>query len=359
MGGKSQPDYSGAAIAQGEANRDVVRDQTFANRPTQYTPWGYTQWTPEQVIDPATGEATTGWTQTTGLTPELQDILNKQIAIQSGRSDVAGNLTGRMMDEFGQPMDWGELQPMGDVPLNQYTMAEPLQRSLDYSGVSEIADPYETRQAAEDAVYNQAMSRIQPAQEAATAALDLRLRNQGLSPNDAAYQAQMSGLMQQQTDQTNQALWSANQAGREEAGQMFGQQLSRRQQGVGEQNTQGQFFNQAAQTAFGQALGANAQNYGQQLQSANYANQLRQQQMAEAMQQRGFSLNEINALLSGQQVGMPQMPNFSNATAAQAAPIYQGAVDQGNYQAATSPWNALAGIGGAALGGWASTGFEL
>ena len=32
------------------------------------------------------------------------------------------------------------------------------------------------------------------------------------------------------------------------------------------------------------------------------------------MQQRGFSLNEINAILSGQQVSMPSMPGFQNAT---------------------------------------------
>ena len=46
------------------------------------------------------------------------------------------------------------------------------------------------------------------------------------------------------------------------------------------------------------------------MQAANYANALRQQQIGEAMGRRGQSLNEINALLSGQQVGMPQMPTF-------------------------------------------------
>jgi SOS response regulatory protein OraA/RecX len=35
--------------------------------------------------------------------------------------------------------------------------------------------------------------------------------------------------------------------------------------------------------------------------SANYQNQLRQQQIAEDMQRRGYSLNEINAILTGQQ----------------------------------------------------------
>jgi len=351
MGGKSSsPDYSGAAVAQGEANRDVVRDQTFANRPTQNTPWGQTSWESAAGIDPSTGERVTEWTQNTTLDPRLQEILNKQIAIQGGRSDIAGQLTGRLGSEFGTAMDWSNFSPMGSVPGAQLTTPENIQQGLDFSGVSNIADPYETRQRAEDAMYNQAMSRLQPQFEAEQSALDVRLRNQGLKPGDAAYDAQMSGAQQRQTDATNQALWSSVGEGRAESGQMFGQQLQRRQQGVGEQSMMGDFANRSAGQMFNQALGANAQNYGQMMQGSQYANQIRQQQIAEAMQQRGQSLNEINALLSGQQVGMPQMPNFQAASAAQAAPIYQGAVDQGNYNAQMSPWNAILGLGGSALG---------
>jgi hypothetical protein len=110
--------------------------------------------------------------------------------------------------------------------------------------------------------------------------------------------------------------------------------MGMRQQGVGEANNQ-----------FQQALGSNAQNFGQNVTSANYANAIRQQQLTEAMQQRGFSLNEINALLSGQQVNSPQMPNFNTAAAAQPAPIYQAGVDNAN--AAQAKQQGLnAGVGG-------------
>ncbi len=74
-----------------------------------------------------------------------------------------------------------------------------------------------------------------------------------------------------------------------------------------------------AESVFGQRLSANAQNYGQAMGNSAYANQIRQQQLTEAMTQRGFSLNEINALMSGDQVGLPQMPNFAEASAAQPA----------------------------------------
>ena len=47
--------------------------------------------------------------------------------------------------------------------------------------------------------------------------------------------------------------------------------------------------------------------------AANYANNLRQMQIAEMLQQRQTPLNELNALLTGQQVSQPQMPGFQSA----------------------------------------------
>ena len=296
----------------------------YANRPTQYTPWGYTDWQSNEIIDPVTGTATTGWTQTQGLTPELQDILNKQIAIQGGRSDVAGMLTGRMGNEFGSEMDWRGLNPMGQVPTAQYTLPE-----------GGIDDPYGTRQRAEDSVYSQAQSRIAPQQESLRQGLEIKMRNQGLRPEDAAWQSQIKGQGNQFNDQNNQALWSANQAGLAESGQMYGQQMGMNQ------------------NAYNQALGANQQNYAQSMGNSAYANQIRQQQLTEAITKRGFSLNEINALLSGQQVGMPSMPNFSQGESAQPAPIMQGAAQDASSANAANPMNALIGaagtVGGAAL----------
>jgi DNA-binding transcriptional MerR regulator len=56
---------------------------------------------------------------------------------------------------------------------------------------------------------------------------------------------------------------------------------------------------------------------GMDISAGGYNTQLRQQQMAEEMQKRGFSLNEINAIITGQQVGMPSMPGFQNAQRAE------------------------------------------
>jgi hypothetical protein len=322
MGGKNDgPDYGQLATQQGQADKEVNRDQTYANRPSQYTPWGYTNWTNESVIDPSTGQPTTKWTQTQGLTPELQNIYNKQVVIQGGRTDVAGALTNRMKEEFGTPMDWRGLSPMGAVPTSQFTIPEP-----------DIGDPNAFRQKSQDAMYNMAKSRLDPQFQGKRAELETKLRNQGIGPEDAAYKAQMAALGNQETDAYNQANWSSVGAGRDESNAMYSQMMGRNQ------NT------------FNQANTANQANFGQAMQSSQYANQIRQQQLTEAMQKRGFSLNEINGLLSGQQVNAPQMPNFAQATQAQSAPIYQAGVDQGNANAAANPMNGLMGLAGT-LGG--------
>lgn len=313
MGKSSGPDYRDLAVQQGEANAAVVRDQTYANRPTQFTPWGYTAWDSEQVTDPGSGELTTGWSQTQGLTPELQEILNKQIAIQGGRTDIAGGLTQRLSNEFGTPMNWDGLSPLAETPNAQNTLPES------YENVPGIGDPTALRGRAEDAVYNKMRSRLDPQYESKRNALEIKMRNQGLGPEDEAWIAQMEGLGQQETDAYGQASYDSIRAGLGEQSQLFNQDMGIRKQGVGEANDQ-----------FSQALGSNAQNFGQTLSSANYANQIRQQQLVEEMKKRGASLNEINALLSGQQVNTPTMPSFTTASSATPAPIYQGGVDQGN-----------------------------
>jgi hypothetical protein len=78
---------------------------------------------------------------------------------------------------------------------------------------------------------------------------------------------------------------------------------------------------------------------------------MRQQQLAEEMQRRGFSLNEINAIISGQQVGMPQFSGYNQAGAAQ--PVdYMGAAHaqygaaQDAYQNKQAGMNALLGAAG-------------
>ena len=331
MGGKAPdaPDYTAAAEAQGASSREAIRDQTYANRPDQTTPWGYTNWTSENV------DGTERWTQNTGLRSDLSDILDREIGLQGDRTELASGLTGRMRSEFGQPIDYGGLTPMGERPYEQFTSSEDVQRHL--SG-----DPTAMRGRAEDAVYGKAQSRLAPRFDSQRQAMEVKLRNQGLGPEDAAYKAQMSGIDQQETDAYNQAQYSAIDAGKGEQQQAW-QQIQ----------DQGSFFNRSGDQAFGQNLAANAQNYQQAMSGSAYANQLRQQQIAEAQSLRGQSLNEINALMHGQQVSMPNMPSFTGASAAQPTNYLGAAQSQG--QSSLDAFNAQQG----ANQGWLSAAGSL
>jgi len=338
MGGKSQPDMSQAAVQQGEINKEAVEAQTYANRPDQYTPWGYTKWT-----DTTDDAGNIRWSQTQGLTPELQRALNQQIAQQGARSELAYGLTQRMGDEFGSPMNYGGLNPYAKGPEQQYTAPESMQRSMNFNDIPGVGDPTALRGRAEDAVYNKGASRLSPRFAEQRRAMEVKMRNQGLGPEDAAWKAQMATIGQQETDAFGQLQSDAITHGLGEQSQLWNQGMGARQQAVGERQSSSAFRNQAANQAFNQMLAANQQNFGQGMQSANYANQLRQSQLAEMMQRRGQSLNEINAMMSGQQVQNPQMPSFSQAGQAQPAPIYTAAADQASINNANNPWNALIG----------------
>jgi hypothetical protein len=126
-------------------------------------------------------------------------------------------------------------------------------------------------------------------------------------------QAQLNNATQQQA--FNQNL-SANQFQNQALGQASALDIARMQAG-----------NQAAQQQFGMGL-----------QAANFQNQLRQQAIAEQAQRRGMSLNEMNALLSGQQVSMPTFPGFNTAGRAE-TPNILGATQMG-YDAALGAVNA-------------------
>lgn len=267
------PDYRAAAQETAAGNLEMLNMQTRANRPDQYTPWGSSTWeehggTPG-TWNPRTGrmEGGTegGWTQTMTLSPEEQRSLDAQRGITTGRSELAAGMFDRVEDEFGGFMDWDQFGPQSDqLERGQYYADE-----------------------AGDALYNRATSRLDPRWEQKNEALESKLRNQGLRPGDEAYDRAIQEQGFQETDAYNQAQWQATAGAGAEGGRF-------------------------------QGMDQNAINTNQTL---------RQQQIAEEMQQRGFTLNEINAILTGQQIGMPSMPGFNTAGVVQGADMTGAAQD--------------------------------
>jgi len=315
------PDYEAAAREQAQSSREVTEQQTWANRPDQQTPWGSQTWASAPQWDPSTQQWLNRWTQTTQLVPEAQAALDSQLRLQRDRSQLGESLTGRMQNEYGSAMDWDSFrQPGGAVAPGNLT-PEQLQRSLSTEGLPQL-DPAQRYYAdANDAIYNQWAERALPEQERQTEAARTRLYNMGLREGDEAFDREMENLGEQHSDALRQAQYQATIGAGQEAQRYLGMDASTRGQLFGERGTQGQFANQAAREQFGMEAQAGGQNFGQQMQASQYETQLRQQEIAEAMQRRGFSLNEINALLYGQQVAMPSMPGFNTA---QRAEGYQG-----------------------------------
>jgi|ERR1044072_635799 DNA-binding transcriptional MerR regulator len=280
------PDYTGAAEAQAASSREVTEQQTWANRPNQITPFGTQSWQSTPTVDPTTGQTLNRWTQTTTLDPDAQAALDAQQRLQAQRSGLAGSMYDRVASEYGAaPPDYSKYEALGGTP-----------QAMTFGGGAKYS------QDAEDALMGRFESRNAKQFEQASAAKRTQLYNMGLKEGDEAFDRAMEEEANRQTDARQQAMYGATIGAGQEAARMQGMDISA-----------------------GQA------QYGQQMSSANYQNQLRQQQIAEDMQRRGYSLNEINAILTGQQVGMPNMPSFNQAQRSEATQYSQAAQQQGQY----------------------------
>ncbi len=332
----ASPDYTGAAQAQADSSKEVTEQQTWANRPTINTPFGQQTWEIKPQWDPATGQYLNSWTQNTNLTPESQSALDSQMRIGQGKSNLAESKIGQMQQDYSQPMNWDSFEQLAQTPGTPNYTPENIQKS--------IGDTPDYIKSAGDAIYGQWSDRQEPRMQQQADQARTQLYNSGLKEGDQAYDQEMQRLRQDQDDARGQAQYQATIGSGAEAQRMQGMDVA-----------QGGFANSAAQQALQQQLGIGSQQYNQNMAGAGYQNQLRQQQIAESMQQRGFNLNEINAILNGQQVSMPNMPGFNSANASQATQYNSAAQNTGQYnldafsaqQAGLN--SAMSGLGSAAM----------
>ena len=230
MGGKKTPDVPSVndymRVAEREASlaKDLLGEQTVANRPNQYTPYGSTTWTEDDGR----------WEQTIALPETQQEALESQQQVALGRSQMAEGMLGRAEADLGAPIQWQAMEANEVLPTGEY-------------GTS-----------AEDALYGRSTSRLDPMWEQREEATYNQLRNQGLRPGDEAWDTAMANLGRERTDAYQTAMTESQIYGGQEAERMFELDTQRRQQAI-----------------------------------------------AEELQRRGATLNEINAVLSGQQVSAP------------------------------------------------------
>ena len=166
------------------------------------------------------------------------------------------------------------------------------------------------RQRIEEGLY----AKMAPVHQGQEEQLRTRLANQGLTPGSEAFESELRNMRESQANERFNAMQTAGQ----EQQRLFGMDTE----------------------------------------AAKFANLVRQQGISEQQQQRNMSLNELNALLTGQQVQAPGMPSFNAASAGQ-APNYLGAaqmqgqwdMDQAKAESESSAalWGGLGKLAGTAM----------
>lgn len=319
-GAPAPPDYTGAANAQAAGSRQNVIEQTFANRPDIVTPYGSVTWNrPEYTGAPGymADEAGTG-TGTGGGLGGLAGSVAGQITGQPGAGP--GNAPGAESGGY-DPTQWQmnvSLPPdvqaalaaqqrtaLGRSQLGESMIPyaqESLSKQVDWAGMPGVTGGEEARNAAEQAIYGRATSRLDPMWQQRQQQQAAALANQGLEPGTEAYTRAMGDLNRAQNDAYQTALNEAIMGGGQEASRQYG------------------------------------------LESANRARAIQ-----EAYQQQYGGINALNAALQGQQVQMPQFPGFGQAGQAQ-APNLLGAA-QAQYQGALNQYAANQAGAGGLLGG--------
>lgn len=322
-GGKQQapgvPDYMGAANLMGQQSLYNTQYQTYANRPDITTPEGSIRWTSPEYTPPAAGVPSTGLDATGGTAGSgtsgrpgrdggagAQPIGTATDLGVAGAGGAGGTEGG---GGYAEPGRWGmevtlspERQAAYDAQNRLSAARSGLGETLfgraqtelgtpaDWGSLSDMPDAESARQQAINANYEQASSRLDPQWGQRESQLQAQLLNQGLRPGMEAYDTQMANLGRERNDAYTSAMRSSILAGEPVASGEFGRGLQSRQQGINELLTR-----------------------------------------------RGSTLNEINALLGGQQVNMPTSPGFSQAGAA-ATPDYTGALGQ-QYNAQMNAYN--------------------
>jgi hypothetical protein len=349
------PDYKGLA-EQTAASSQYAQDRAdWANRPTINTPWGSQTWQSKGAVDPSTGKPVTAWTQNTTLNPQAQAALDAQMQLDTGKSQLAGSFMDRVASDYSKPFDMSGLPARADALQGGPITSQIGQNLSAFGGVDDSAIKSMggdissgVGDASRQRIEQGLLDRLRPEQQFQTEALETKLANQGLTPGSKAYDRakqsqgdqfsrdQFNALMmggQEQRNQFDMARGAGEYANSQNA-QGFGQQMSRA--GLANSQRGQQFGEQLGAGTFGNA--AQGQEFGQNLQAGNFQNQNRQQAFAEQAMQRGMSLNEMNALLTGTQIGMPQMPSF-NTSAPAGSVNYSGAGNQ-QYNAAMNNYNA-------------------
>ena len=286
------------------------------------------------VRDPATGEMVTKWTQNQTLSPEMQNLYNTQMQTNQQLGSTAAAMGDRITAEMGAPLNWEQFGDVEAGPQASGVVGGGINAVSSWEDTGNVGpttgpegfqwDGQSQRQAAEDASYGRATSRLDPQMEQRRQELEVRLRNRGLRAGDQAYESEMAAYGRDSTDAYEQARMGSTLEGRAEdaqsygqASNTFGQNLTSEQQRYNQMLGGAENRRSAEQQQYDQQLSsgqndraADQQAFDQEMSANERANALRQQQINEYVGKRGQSLSEQQALQGAQTTGQ-MVENFS------------------------------------------------
>jgi hypothetical protein len=203
---------------------------------------------------------TSNWTSKASVDPAT----GKPITEWSNKVELSGEQQAALDDQMAiqagkSDLAKGMMGRLGEATKDPFDW----QNLQAMGGVPATGD--DTRQRVEQGLFD----RMAPTHARQQASLEGQLANMGLSRGSEAWNREMERMGDQQARERFNAL----------------------EQGGAEQQRQ----------------------FGMNMQSSGYQNQIRQQQIAEQAQRRAMPLNELNALLTGQQVNAPGFQNFNTS----------------------------------------------
>lgn len=220
------PNYEQLAKQEADQSYKIAQDVTRWNRPTQIDPYGNKiSWTQD---------AKGNWTQQQTLNPQFKEAQNRGL---SGYNQAMGQAQAAAQRGFKAPEAFKLAAPRDQAGT---------ERALDVAGAGNFTntagaignfDRTQGDKVARD-MYESVMGRARPEQQRQQAALDVKLRQQGLQPGTEAYNRAMQNMLTAHGDVATQAGLNATQAGYNTARDIYNTNLG----------GQGQRFQQLADT---------------------------------------------------------------------------------------------------------------
>lgn len=262
------------------------------------------------------------WTYKTQLSPEQQKLYDANVGSQLQQADLLKGLASRVQEATANPLDLSGAPQinLGDGSADAF-LKGLADRSVGNNFSNNVAD----------ATYGQATRYLDPQFQQNQQSMEARLAEQGFVPGTPGYDRAMANFLDTRNRAYGQAKDAAITAGYGQANQQL-----------------------ALQNQIAQILG-NRQN-----QTFNQSLTNRSRAIAEALQQRQYPLNELNAMRTGTQVQAPSNPAQYQTPSMPSVDVlgaynqkYQG--DLGAYNAEVASNNAdmgaLLGLGSLAFGG--------